>query len=107
MQEVVLIKIREGEKIAYFSTKDLPLRTGIRHFLLSGDKAAQQVDRGQDAHLKKVKIGEYVIIEAERGKDYGMVIAQRFKPPGEKKKFEPVGNAMYLGKTDNLLNPPK
>ena len=49
MQEVVLVKIREGEKIAYFSVKDLP--------------------------VKKLKIGDYVIIEAERGKDYGQVIA--------------------------------
>lgn len=55
MQEVVLVKIREGEKIAYFSVKDLP---------------------EQAEHSQKVKIGDYVIIEAERGKDYGQVISE-------------------------------
>lgn len=55
MQEVALVKIREGEKIAYFSVKDLP---------------------EEAEHSQKVKIGDYVIIEAERGKDYGQVISE-------------------------------
>jgi len=56
MQEVVLVKIREGEKIAYFSIKDLSAPMGLR--------------------MSKVKIGDYVIIEVERGKDYGQVISE-------------------------------
>lgn len=49
--EVVLVRIREGEKFTYFSINDLP-------------------------YLKKVKIGDYVILEAERAKDYGQIIAE-------------------------------
>ncbi|MCQ9208941.1 MAG: stage 0 sporulation family protein [Omnitrophica bacterium] len=56
MQEVVLVKIREGEKIVHFSIKDLPVPMGLR--------------------MPKVKVGDYVIIEAERGKDYGQVISE-------------------------------
>ena len=48
--EVVLIRIREGEKIAYFSIKDLP------------------------SH--KIKVGDYAIIEAERGREYGQAISE-------------------------------
>ena len=74
MQEVVLIKIREGEKMAYFSIKDLPVRPGIKHFLRPGEKTAEQ-PTAEKTRLIKVKVGEYVIIEAERGKDYGQVIS--------------------------------
>ncbi len=75
MQEVVLVKIRESEKIAYFSTKDLPARSGIRHFLLPAERAAEP-QSPESPHSKKVKIGDYVIIEAERGRDYGQVISE-------------------------------
>lgn len=54
MLEVVLVRIREGEKIAYFSVRDL---SGI----------------GQGEQLK---VGDYVIIEAERGREYGQVISE-------------------------------
>jgi cell fate regulator YaaT (PSP1 superfamily) len=49
--EVVLVRIREGEKLAYFSIKDL-----------------QQVG--------KIVVGDYAIIEAERGREYGQVISE-------------------------------
>jgi cell fate regulator YaaT (PSP1 superfamily) len=51
MQEVVLVKIKEGEKIAYFSVRDLP-------------------------NIRKLKVGDYVIIEAERGREYGQIISE-------------------------------
>lgn len=51
MQEVVLVRIREGEKIVYFSISEMD-------------------------HLRKVKVGDYVIVEAERGKEYGQVISE-------------------------------
>ncbi len=58
MQEVVLVKIREGEKIVHFSVKDL-----------------LEVTTGS-AQPKKVSSGDYVIVEAERGKEYGQVISE-------------------------------
>ncbi|MBL7085184.1 MAG: stage 0 sporulation family protein [Candidatus Omnitrophica bacterium] len=75
MQEVVLVRIREGEKIAYFSIKDLLVPPGIRHIFRTGTKSAEGA-AGEPAYLKKVKIGDYVIIEAERGREYGQVISE-------------------------------
>lgn len=59
MQEVILVKIREGEKIAYFSIKSL----------------ARPGQPAQPANLIKARVGDYVIIEAERGREYGQVIS--------------------------------
>lgn len=75
MQEVVLVRIREGEKIAYFSIKDLPARAGIRHIFSPGARGADYTGQ-EPAHLRKVKTGDYVITEAERGREYGQVISE-------------------------------
>lgn len=87
MQEVVLVKIREGEKISYFSIKDLaaePPSTAGPVVPPAGDAAAglpagspvgQAGPPEKYVPSTKVKIGDYVIIEAERGRDYGQVIA--------------------------------
>ncbi|MFH1245690.1 MAG: stage 0 sporulation family protein [Candidatus Omnitrophota bacterium] len=77
MQEVVLVKIREGEKISYFSTKDLTdgVPAAIESAALpQGEPAASLPEKPRTS--AKIKIGDYVIIEAERGKDYGQVIAE-------------------------------
>lgn len=78
MQEVVLVRIREGEKLTYFSVKDLPCviiqKGGIRHFFHPGEGRLEHTP-SEAAHLKKTKIGDYVIIEAERGIEYGQVIS--------------------------------
>lgn len=75
MQEVVLVRIREGEKISYFSTKNLAARPGIMQMFRPGVKSGEEPG-SEVAHLKKVKVGDYVIIEAERGKEYGQVISE-------------------------------
>lgn len=49
--KVALVRIREGEKITYFNIKDIP-------------------------DVDKVKVGDYVIVEAERGKEYGQIISE-------------------------------
>lgn len=73
MQEVVLVRIREGEKISYFSIKDLAARAGIMQMFRPGTKPAEEPS---SESAKKVKVGDYVIIEAERGKEYGQVISE-------------------------------
>ena len=75
MQEVVLVRIREREKIAYFSIKDLPVRSGIRHIFSPGVRGVDSTVQ-EPTHLRKVKTGDYVIIEAERGREYGQVISE-------------------------------
>ena len=75
MQEVVLVRIREGKRLVYFSIKELPARAGIRHIFHPGARGAQ-APHLEPAHLKKVKAGDYVIIEAERGREYGQVISE-------------------------------
>lgn len=75
MQEVVLVRIREGEKIVYFSIKDLPVRSGIKHIFQAGPRPQEHFAQ-QPAYLKKVKAGDYVILEAERGREYGQVISE-------------------------------
>jgi cell fate regulator YaaT (PSP1 superfamily) len=75
LQEVALVRIREGEKIAYFSIKDLPLPTGIRHLFHPGAKPTEH-PAAESAYSKKVKLGDYVVIEADRARDYGQVIAE-------------------------------
>lgn len=74
MQEVVLVRISEGEKIAYFSIKDLTVPSGIRHIFHPGARGPEHVQ--QPAYLKKAKVGDYVIVEAERGREYGQVISE-------------------------------
>ncbi|NQS99546.1 MAG: hypothetical protein HQ595_00550, partial [Candidatus Omnitrophica bacterium] len=73
MQEVVLVRIREREKISYFSIKDLPVRPVIRSIFRPGVKAEQ----GPGEPVQKIKVGDYVIVEAERGREYGQVISER------------------------------
>jgi len=75
MQEVVLVRIREGEKIAHFSIRDLPARLGIRGIFHPGARGPEHATQ-EPAYLKKVKVGDYVIVEAERGKEYGQVISE-------------------------------
>lgn len=72
MQEVALVRVREGEKIAHFSIKDLPAHPGIMNIFQPSAKGQEQ-DSG---YLTKVKIGDYVIVEAERGREYGQVVAE-------------------------------
>lgn len=72
MQEVALVRVREGEKIAHFSIKDLPAHPGIMNIFQPSAKG-QEHDSG---YLTKVKIGDYVIVEAERGREYGQVVAE-------------------------------
>ena len=76
MQEVVLVRIREGKRFVYFSIKELPARAGIRHIFHPGPRGSAQAPHLEPAHLKKVKVGDYVIIEAERGREYGQVISE-------------------------------
>lgn len=76
MQEVVLVRIREGKRLVYFSIKELPVRAGIRHIFYPGARGSAQAPHLEPAHLKKVKVGDYVIIEAERGREYGQVISE-------------------------------
>ncbi|MBL7092284.1 MAG: stage 0 sporulation family protein [Candidatus Omnitrophica bacterium] len=75
MQEVVLVRIREGKRLVYFSIKELPPRAGIRHIFHPGPRGAQ-APHLEPAHLKKVKAGDYVIVEAEIGREYGQVISE-------------------------------
>ncbi len=86
MQEVVLVRIREGEKIAYFSIKDLPARFAIM----------QKPD-----YLKKVKPGDYVIVEAERGREYGQVIAEP-ELVAEAEIEAPLGKVLRVATRDDL-----
>jgi cell fate regulator YaaT (PSP1 superfamily) len=74
MQEVVLVRVREGEKIAYFSIKNLSAPTGIKSIFHPLSKSLEPVAQ-EPGYLKKVKIGDYVIFETERGKEYGQVIS--------------------------------
>lgn len=75
MQEVVLVRIREGEKISYFSIKELAARSGIMQMFRPGAKPTEEPG-SELAQLKRVKVGDYVIIEAERGREYGQVISE-------------------------------
>jgi len=72
--EVALVRIREGEKIAYFSIKDLPVSSGIKHIFKADEKKSEGTQ--DTSYLNKVKVGDYVIVEAERGKEYGQVISE-------------------------------
>ena len=74
MQEVVLVRISEGKRLAYFSIKDLTVPSGIRHIFHPGARGPEHVQ--QPAYLKKAKVGDYVIVEAERGREYGQVISE-------------------------------
>ncbi|MBN3038914.1 MAG: hypothetical protein JW869_05800, partial [Candidatus Omnitrophica bacterium] len=73
--EVTLVRIREGEKIAYFSIKDLPIPAMSKLMFRPGERIVEATPIQGD-FKKKVKVGEYVIIEAERGREYGQVISE-------------------------------
>ncbi|MBN2097617.1 MAG: stage 0 sporulation family protein [Candidatus Omnitrophica bacterium] len=92
MQEVVLVRIREGETIAYFSIKDLSAEAGIQPV---GQPAAQS------AELAKVKAGDYVIIEADRGKEYGQVISEAELVP-ESEIEAPLRKVIRAASRDDL-----
>jgi hypothetical protein len=45
-----------------------------------------------------------IIVEgAERGREYSIVIAQRYLPPSEDEKFQPFGNPIFLGTGEQLM----
>ncbi len=103
MQEVVLVKIREGEKIAYFSIRDLAARFGIRQIFHPGARAAQQPadEQGGQAYLKKVKVGDYVIVEAERGKEYGQIVSEA-ESVSEAEIEAPLRKVIRIASRDDL-----
>ncbi|MFH1045868.1 MAG: stage 0 sporulation family protein [Candidatus Omnitrophota bacterium] len=73
--EVVLVRIREGDKVAYFSTKDLSAPQAVKPPEAVVEKSPLS-DSTDYSYRKKAKIGDCVIIEAERGREYGQVIAE-------------------------------
>lgn len=45
-----------------------------------------------------------IIVEgAERGREYSIIIAQRYLPPSEDEKFQPFGNPIFMGAGEQLM----
>ena len=100
MQEVVLVKIREGEKIAYFSIKALAAAAGIKHIFRPG-AAGIKAPLHELAYTAKVKVGDYVIIESERGTEYGQVISEAELVPEEEIEA-PLRKVIRVATRDDL-----
>jgi len=100
MQEVVLVKIREGEKIAYFSTKAFAAAAGIKHIFRPG-AAGVKTPVHEPAYAAKVKVGDYAIIESERGTEYGQVISEAELVPEEEIEA-PLRKVIRVATRDDL-----